>query len=207
MTIHHSPMKVIGLTGGIATGVTTVASMFKELGAEIIEADKIAREVVETGTQPYRKIIETFGREILRADGSIDRKKLGQIVFGDDTARRRLNRITHSAIRRRIEEEIERIRASNPEAIVLIDVPLLLDTTGPDTFDMDGVIVVTAGKDAQVERLMRRDTLSEEDAHRRIAAQRPVEEKATEADWIVRNTGSLEETRRQVVSLWRQLTT
>jgi len=200
-------MRVIGLTGGIATGVTTVASMFKELGAEIIEADKIAREVVEPGTQPYRKIVETFGREILSADGSIDRKKLGQIVFGDDTARRRLNRITHSAIRRRIEEEIERIRGSNPDATVLIDVPLLLDTTGPDTFDMDGVIVVTAAKDAQVERLMLRDTLSEEDAQRRIAAQRPVEEKATEADWIVRNTGSLEETRRQVASLWRQLTT
>ena len=200
-------MRVIGLTGGIATGVTTVASMFKELGAEIIEADKIAREVVEPGTQPYRKIVETFGREILSADGSIDRKKLGQIVFGDDTARRRLNRITHSAIRRRIEEEIERIRGSNPDATVLIDVPLLLDTTGPDTFDMDGVIVVTAAKDAQVERLMLRDTLSEEDAQRRMAAQRPVEEKATEADWIVRNTGSLEETRRQVASLWRQLTT
>jgi len=200
-------MRVIGLTGGIATGVTTVTRMFRELGAIVIEADKIARDVVEPGTEPYGKIVETFGREILSADGSIDRKKLGQIVFGDDTARWRLNRITHSAIRRRIEEEIERIRGSNPDAIVLIDVPLLLDTTGPDTFDMDGVIVVTAAKDAQVERLMRRDTLSEEDAQRRMAAQRPVEEKATEADWIVRNTGSLEETRRQVTSLWRQLTT
>lgn len=200
-------MKVIGITGGIATGVTTVASMFKELGAVMIEADKIAREVVVPGTEPYSKIIETFGREVLNADGTIDRKKLGQIVFADGTARRRLNRITHSEIRRRIEEEIERIRASNPDAIVLLDVPLLLDTTGPDTFDMDGVIVVTAAKDAQIERLMRRDTLPEEDAERRIAAQRPVEEKVAEADWIVRNNGSLEETRRQVESLWRQLTT
>lgn len=200
-------MKVIGLTGGIATGVSTVAQMFRELGAIIIEADKIARDVVEPGTQTYRKIVETFGREVLSADGTIDRKRLGQIVFADDAARRRLNRITHSAIRRRIEEEVERLRESNPDAIVLIDVPLLLDTTGPDTFDMDGVIVVTAAKDAQIERLMRRDTLAEEDAQRRVAAQRPVEEKAMEADWIVRNTGSLEETRRQVVSLWRQLTT
>lgn len=200
-------MKVIGLTGGIATGVSTVAQMFRELGAIIIEADKIARDVVEPGTQTYRKIVETFGREVLSADGTIDRKRLGQIVFADDAARRRLNRITHSAIHRRIEEEVERLRESNPDAIVLIDVPLLLDTTGPDTFDMDGVIVVTAAKDAQIERLMRRDTLAEEDAQRRVAAQRPVEEKAMEADWIVRNTGSLEETRRQVVSLWRQLTT
>ncbi|MGH2425976.1 MAG: dephospho-CoA kinase [bacterium] len=199
-------MKVIGLTGGIATGVTTVASMFKELGAEIIEADKIAREVVEPGTEPYRKIVETFGRGVLNADGTIDRKKLGQIVFADDTARRRLNRITHTAIRYRIDEEVERIRKSDPDAVVLIDVPLLLDTTGPDTFDMDGVIVVTAGKDAQIERLVRRDTLPEEDAQRRVAAQRPVGEKAEEADWIVRNSGSLEETRRQVTSLWRQLT-
>jgi len=200
-------MKVIGLTGGIATGVTTVASMFKELGAEIIEADKIAREVVEPGTEPYRKIVETFGRGVLNADGTIDRKKLGQIVFADDTARRRLNRITHTAIRYRIDEEVERIRKSDPDAVVLIDVPLLLDTTGPDTFDMDGVIVVTAGKDSQIERLVRRDTLPEEDAQRRVAAQRPVGEKAEEADWIVRNSGSLEETRRQVTSLWRQLTT
>lgn len=200
-------MKVIGLTGGIATGVSTVAQMFRELGAIVIEADKIARDVVEPGTQTYRRIVETFGREVLSADGTIDRKRLGQIVFADDSARRRLNRITHSAIRRRIEEEVERLRGSNPDAIVLIDVPLLLDTTGPDTFDMDGVIVVTAAKDAQIERLMRRDTLAEEDAQRRVAAQRPVEEKAMEADWIVRNTGSLEETRRQVVSLWRQLTT
>ncbi len=200
-------MKVIGLTGGIATGVTTVASMFKELGAEIIEADKIAREVVEPGTEPYRKIVETFGRGVLNADGTIDRKKLGQIVFADDTARRRLNRITHTAIRYRIDEEVERIRKSDPDAVVLIDVPLLLDTTGPDTFDMDGVIVVTAGKDSQIERLVRRDTLPEEDAQRRVAAQRPVDEKAEEADWIVRNSGSLEETRRQVTSLWRQLTT
>ncbi|MEX0765786.1 MAG: dephospho-CoA kinase [bacterium] len=199
-------MKVIGLTGGIATGVSTVAQMFRELGAIVIEADKIARDVVEPGTQTYRKIVETFGPEVLSADGTIDRKRLGQIVFADDSARRRLNRITHSAIRRRIEEEVERLRGSNPDAIVLIDVPLLLDTTGPDTFDMDGVIVVTAAKDAQIERLMRRDTLPEEDAQRRVAAQRPVDEKAEEADWIVRNTGSLEETRRQVASLWRQIT-
>ncbi|MGH2360719.1 MAG: dephospho-CoA kinase [bacterium] len=199
-------MKVIGLTGGIATGVSTVAQMFRELGAIIIEADKIARDVVEPGTQTYRRIVETFGPEVLSADGTIDRKRLGQIVFADDAARRRLNRITHSAIRRRIEEEVERLRGSNPDAIVLIDVPLLLDTTGPDTFDMDGVIVVTAAKDAQIERLMRRDTLPEEDAQRRVAAQRPVDEKAEEADWIVRNTGSLEETRRQVASLWRQIT-
>lgn len=199
-------MKIIGLTGGIATGVTTVASMFKELGAVVIEADKIAREVVEPGTEPYRKIVETFGRGVLNADGTIDRKKLGQIVFADDTARRRLNRITHTAIRHRIDEEVERIRKSDSDAVVLIDVPLLLDTTGPDTFDMDGVIVVTAGRDAQIERLVRRDTLPEEDAQRRVAAQRPVDEKAEEADWIVRNSGSLEETRRQVTSLWRQLT-
>lgn len=200
-------MKVIGVTGGIATGVTTVASMFKELGAVVIEADKVAREVVEIGSEPYRKIVETFGRGVLSADGTIDRKKLGQIVFADDTARRRLNRITHPAIRQRIDKEVERIRQSNPDAIVLIDVPLLLDTTGPDTFDMDGVIVVTADRDAQIERLVRRDAVTEEDAHRRVAVQRPVEEKAEEADWIVRNSGSLEETRRQVASLWRQLTT
>lgn len=198
-------MKVIGLTGGIATGVSTVAKIFRELGAIVIEADKIAREVVVPGTDVHRKIVEAFGKEILNPDGTIHRQRLGQIVFTDATARRKLNRITHPSIRRRIQEEVEQIGEQRPDAIVLIDVPLLLDTTGPDTFEMDGVIVVTADGDRQVDRLMNRDGLSREDAERRLAAQRPAAEKAEEADWVVDNSGSVEETRRQVETLWQQL--
>ncbi|MBI2201591.1 MAG: dephospho-CoA kinase, partial [Armatimonadetes bacterium] len=124
-------MKVIGLTGGIATGVSTVAKIFRELGAIVIEADKIAREVVVPGTDVHRKIVEAFGKEILHPDGTIHRQRLGQIVFTDATARRKLNRITHPSIGRRIQEEVEQIGEQRPDAIVLIDVPLLLDTTGP----------------------------------------------------------------------------
>lgn len=199
-------MKVIGLTGGIATGVSTVAAMFQELGAIVIEADKIAREVVEPGTEPYRKIVERFGREVLSPDGTINRRHLGQIVFADAAARRKLNNITHPAIRRRIKEEVERIREQQLEALVLIDVPLLFDTTGPETFDMDGVIAVVADPERQIDRLMARDGFSREEAERRLAAQRPALEKADESDWVIRNAGSKEETRRQVATLWRQLT-
>ncbi|MBI2248058.1 MAG: dephospho-CoA kinase, partial [Armatimonadetes bacterium] len=187
------------------TGVSTVAKIFRELGAIVIEADKIAREVVVPGTDVHRKIVEAFGKEILHPDGTIHRQRLGQIVFTDATARRKLNRITHPSIRRRIQEEVAQIGEQRPDAIVLIDVPLLLDTTGPDTFEMDGVIVVTADGDRQIDRLMNRDGLSREDAERRVAAQRPAAEKAEEADWVVDNSGSVEETRRQVEGLWKKL--
>ncbi len=198
-------MKVIGLTGGIATGVSTVAQMFRELGAVVIEADKIAREVVVPGTDPYRKIVETFGREILTADGTIDRRRLGQVIFADGAARRRLNVITHPAIRRRIAEEVERLREPRPDAVVILDVPLLLDTTGPDSFDMDGVIVVVADPKTQAARLIERDGLSREEVERRLASQRPAAEKAVEAEWVIQNSGSIDETRRQVAALWQRL--
>ncbi len=198
-------MKVIGLTGGIATGVSTVAKMFRELGAVIIEADKIAREVVVPGADSFRKIVETFGREILSADGTIDRRRLGQIIFADGAARRRLNVITHPAIRRRIAEEVERLRETRPDAVVILDVPLLLDTTGPDSFDMDGVIVVVADAKTQAARLIERDGLTREDVERRLASQRPAAEKAAEAEWVIQNSGSIDETRRQVAALWQRL--
>lgn len=198
-------MKVVGLTGGIAAGVSLVAGMFRELGAVVIEADRIAREVVEPGTDVYRQIVEAFGREVVLPDGTLDRRALGSIVFQDPAARRRLNAITHPEIRRRIQEEVERAAAGRPGTVVIIDVPLLLDTAGRDVFDLDGVIVVQATPEQQVSRLMARDGLSEEEALRRLAAQRPVAEKAAEADHVIDNTGSIEETRRQVQSLWASL--
>lgn len=198
-------MKVIGLTGGICTGVSLVAKMFRELGAVVIEADQIARQVVEPGTEAYRKIVEVFGREVVRADGTVDRKRLAAVVFQNDAARRRLNVITHPEIRRRITEEVDRIRDRDPGGILVIDVPLLLDTTGPETFDLDGVIVVFADPELQISRLMARDGLSRQEAVQRLAAQRPVAEKVAEADWVIDNSGSVENTRRQVEALWKKL--
>jgi len=199
-------VKVLGITGGICTGVTLVARMFGELGAVVIEADEVSREVVRPGSDTYRAIVDAFGPDVVGPDGALDRRRLGRIIFDDPAARARLNAITHPAIRRRIRERIARIRQQAPEAVVLVDIPLLLDTSGPDTFDLDGVIVVTASPDQQISRAMRRDGLTGEEARRRLAAQRPVALKAAEADWVIDNSGTVAETRAQVQALWRRLT-
>lgn len=198
-------MKIIGLTGGIAAGVTLVAGMFRDLGAVVIEADRVAREVVAPGTEANRKILAAFGAELALPDGSIDRRRLGQIVFKDAAARRRLNTITHPEIRRRIQEQVERLAAERPDAIVLVDIPLLLDTAARDAFELDGIIVVLATPEQQISRLIARDGLALEEAEQRLASQRPLAEKVTEADWVIDNTGSAEQTRRQVKNLWASL--
>jgi len=197
-------MKVIGLTGGIATGKTLVADVFRKLGAVVIEADKIAREVVEPGAPALEEIARTFGRDVLKADGTLDRGRLATMVFTDESARLRLNAITHPRIRQRITEEVARLRAADPDAVVIIDVPLLLDTAGRDVFQLDGVIVVSADQEAQIHRLITRDGLSRHEALQRLSSQRPVAEKAKEADWVINNSGTEAETRRQVELLWQK---
>lgn len=198
-------MKVIGITGGISAGVSLIAAIFRELGAVVLEADRVAREVVAPGTDAYRRILEVFGRDLVLPDGSLDRRKLGQIVFKDAVARRRLNAITHPEIRRRVQAQIEQMAVERPDAVVLVDIPLLLDTAGRDAFDLDGVIVVLATPEQQISRLIARDGLTLEEAEQRLAAQRPLAEKATEADWVIDNTGTIERTRSQVEALWNEL--
>ena len=198
-------MKVIGLTGGIASGVTLVARILRDLGARVIEADQVSREVVRPGTDAFRAVVDAFGPGVVASDGTLDRQRLGHIIFEDPAARARLNTITHPAIRRRIWDEIEEIRRAAPDATVVVDIPLLLDTAGPETFDLDGVIVVSATPDLQLSRMMARDGLSREEAQRRLDAQRPVALKAADADWVIDNTGTIEETRGQVRRLWDDL--
>lgn len=198
-------MKLIGLTGGIAAGTSTVAEMLRALGAVVIEADEIAREVVEPEAEVYRRIVEAFGRAVLHPDGTLDRKHLAALIFADPDARRRLNAITHPEIRRRIREQIEQVRARDLNAVLVIDIPLLLDTAGPEAFDLDGVMVVQATPELQIVRLMTRDGLSRDEARHRLAAQRPVAEKAAKADWVIDNTGTIDQTRRQVEKLWEAL--
>lgn len=198
-------MKVIGITGGISAGVSLIAAIFRELGAVVLEADRVAREVVAPGTDAYRRILEVFGRDLVLPDGSLDRRKLGQIVFKDAVARRRLNAITHPEIRRRVQAQIEQMAVEHPDAVVLVDIPLLLDTAGRDAFDLDGVIVVLATPEQQISRLIARDGLTLEEAEQRLAAQRPLAEKALEADWVIDNTGTVERTRSQVEALWNEL--
>jgi dephospho-CoA kinase len=198
-------VKVYGLTGGIATGTSTVAQMFRELGAIVIEADQVGRELVVPGSEPLKKIAEIFGPKILAKDGTLDRKKLADIIYKDEMSRRRLNALLHPVIRRRILQEIERLRDEQPDAIVIVDVPLLLDTTGPEAYELDGVIVVSTDRATQIKRLRSRDKMSAEDAERRLGAQRAVAEKAEDADWVIDNSGSEEETRRQVDMMWEEL--
>jgi dephospho-CoA kinase len=196
-------VKVIGLTGGIASGKSTVAAVLRELGAHVISADEVAREVVAPGSEALAEIAAAFGPEVLRPDGTLDRRAVAERVFRDAEARRTLNAITHPRIRRRIAERVAEVGARAPDAIVVVDLPLLLDTAPRDAYALDGVVVVYADEAVQVARLAARDGLAVQEARRRLGAQRPVREKLAEATWVIDNSGPREATRRQVEALWR----
>jgi dephospho-CoA kinase len=200
------PGKVIGLTGGIASGKSLVAGIFRELGAHVIDADAVAREVAAPGTDALSEIVETFGPSALQADGTLDRKLLASRIFSDPQARARLNAITHPRIRRRIAEMIESLRAARPESIILVDIPLLLDAAPRDAYPLDGIAVVAVDEATQRARLIARDRVTEAAARQRLQSQRPLREKIPLADWVIDNSGPPEATRRQVEALWRTWT-
>lgn len=188
-------MITIGLTGGIATGKSTVSNILRQHGARIIDADQIAREVVEPGQPAWEKIVSYFGQDILLPDNTIDRKRLGKIVFADATARQALNSFTHPAIINRIREILDGWR-DDAGVLAVVDAPLLLEA-GME-FLVDEVWVVATSTEIQLERLMRRDKLSREEALQRLAAQMPLAEKISRATRVIDNSGSLAETTRQV---------
>ena len=192
----------IGLTGGVASGKSTVASALRTLGAAIVDADAIAREVARPGGPAYRDVVEAFGPSVVRPDGTLDRKALAARVFGDAAARRRLNALTHPHIRRRMVEEAARLAAPGGPPVIVFDIPLLLDTTDGRDLDLDGIVVVYADPETRVRRMMDRDGLCEEEGRRRLAAQVPLEQKVARADWVVDNSGAAEATRAQVDRLW-----
>jgi len=199
--------RVVGLTGGLASGKSAVAAVLRDLGAHVISADAIAREIVTPGAAALREIAEAFGPEIVGADGRLDRARLAARVFADPAARARLNAITHPRIRKRMRDEVDRLaRTLPPQAVIILDIPLLLDTASRLDYPLEGVVVVGVDEATQAERLQRRDGLSAEEARRRLGAQRPLREKVAEADWMIDNSGTPEETRRQVEALWRRLT-
>ncbi|MDR7419137.1 MAG: dephospho-CoA kinase [Armatimonadota bacterium] len=197
-------MRVVGLTGGLASGKSAVSVMFRDLGAVLIDADAIAREVVAPGSPVLREIAAAFGPSVIAPDGSLDRRAMAERIFRDPAARRTLNAITHPAIRRRIADAVEAVRRAQPDAIVVIDIPLLLDTAPADAYGLDGVVVVYVDEATQAARLSARDHLTPADARARLAAQRPLREKLPDATWVIDNSGSLEDTRRQVDALWRR---
>lgn len=199
-------MKVIGLTGGIASGKSLVAGFLRELGAIVIDADVIAREVVEPGTEAWREIVEAFGEEFLLPSGHLDRKKLARKIFQDPAARETLEAITHPRIRKRMLEEVERQRSFGDSCrrVIVLDIPLLFETGRPP--GLDGVIVVYADEEILLERLIARDGIPREEAELRLRAQMPLREKVRLADWVIDNNGPPEATRAQVEALWRELT-
>lgn len=189
-------MLTIGLTGGIASGKSTVSMEFQKLGAVIIDADQIARELIHPHKPLWREIIAYFGKEIQKEDLNIDRYKLGEKVFSDETERAVLNRMIHPEIKREIDRRLKEIGKERPDALVLVDAALLIET---GTFrEMDRIIVVSASKKNQIRRLMDRDSLTVEGAKRRISTQTPLREKRKYADYVINTDGSLEEIRKQV---------
>jgi dephospho-CoA kinase len=197
-------MKLVALTGGIASGKSTVARMLQELGAEVVDADALAREVVSPGSPALREVVAAFGEEFLLPTGELDRRKLAEVVFSDPQARARLNAIVHPRVRDRMREEVERIRRQRPDAVVVLDVPLLFDVPLPELEGLPAVVVY-ASPQTQLRRLVERDGLSPEQARRRLAAQRPLREKLARARWVVDNDGDPAHTARQVRGLWEEL--
>lgn len=189
---------VIGLTGGIASGKSTVAHMFQKRGITVVDADVIAKEAVEKGMPAYRKIAETFGAGVLLDNGGIDRKKLGELVFQNEDKRMQLNAIVHPEVRKTmIKERDKAIQAR--ERFVVLDIPLLYES-GLEHLT-DKVLVVWVPKELQLERLMERNSLSEKEALNRIHAQLSLDEKKKKADAVIDNSGSLKDTETQLHQL------
>lgn len=192
----------IGLTGGIATGKSTVARLLTERGAILIDLDGIAREVVEPGQPSLDRIAERFGQAVLNENGTLDRKKLGSIVFADPEERKALEQILHPAIRAVMKERMAFHETADPHKLVVVDVPLLFESKLESYFQE--IMVVYVPGDEQLERLMKRDNLSEEEAKKRLEAQMDIEDKKKRADILIDNSGSLACTEQQIERFWRE---
>lgn len=180
-------MRLVGLTGGIATGKSTFAALLRARGVPVVDADALARAAVAPGTPALAEIARTFGPAVIAEDGTLDRPRMAALVFADTDARRRLEAITHPAVRRLVEEETARLAAGGHD-LAFYDVPLLFEV-GLER-DLDSVVVVHAPRSVQRERLALRDGLGPADADARLAAQMDVDEKAARADFVIENTGS-----------------
>lgn len=191
----------IGLTGGIATGKSTVSRLLAERGAAIIDADVIAREIMEPGHPVLAAVSERFGPGVLNTDGTLNRKKLGEIVFSNPEERKALEALTHPAIRAEMKQRMEELEAADSHRLVVADIPLLYES-GLDPL-YERIMVVYVPREVQLTRLMLRDGLSKEAAEQRINAQMDIEIKKERADILIDNSGGLEETKRQIDDFWR----
>lgn len=190
----------LGLTGGIASGKSTVSRIFAELGAIIIDSDLLAREVVAPGTDGLDEVVKAFGEEVLTATGEMDRAKVGAIVFADPSRRKVLEQIIHPRV---FQRALEIDGSAGEHDVVINDIPLLVETNQADRFD--AVVVVDVPTELQVERMVRDRGMSVEEAEGRIAAQATREQRLAVATYVVENTGSLEDLRKRVEQVWEQL--
>lgn len=196
-------LTVAGLTGGIASGKTTVAGMLAETGAIIVDADRIAHQVVQPGREAWEAVRQRFGDEILQPDGALDREKLGHLVFHNQALKEDLERIVHPFVFRQMAATLQKLAAEQPGAVVILDIPLLIESGLHNILPL--TVLVHVPEAVQRERLIRRDGLADAAALARIQAQIPIDAKRTHADVIIDNAGSLAATRRQVAALHRRL--
>ncbi len=194
---------IIGLTGAIASGKSLVADEFEKLGAKIIDADIIAREVIRSGEETFKTVVNEFGNNILTETGEIERGALADIVFNDCEKLTRLNQITHPEIIKRILDRIEEIRAESPDALIVLDAPLLIEVGLHEK--VDRVVVVYVDETTLVERIIERDKLNPEEAAKRLSCQMPLKAKIEYADYVIYNKATIEETLKQVGEIFADI--
>ena len=196
---------IIGLTGGIVSGKSTVAKMFQKLGAKIIDADRIGHEVILPNKPAWRKLIKSFGKGILKEDLTIDRKKLGNLVFNDIKLLKKLNEITHPEIKKIIIKEINKFKDDNRlyNKIMIIDAPLIYEASMD--YLMEKIILVQLNEKEQIKRLAVRNIFTREESLKRINSQIPNKEKTEKADYIINNNNSVEKTKEQVIKIWQEI--
>lgn len=199
-------MVVLGLTGGIGSGKSRVAELLARLGAAVISADQVARDVTRPCRPAYHEIVDRFGPGVVLPDGTLDRRALARQVFADPKARRRLEEITHPEIRREMGRRLGELRAAgDPPPAAVLEVPLLFEAGGREAYGCDEVWVVYAPEEVRIARVMARDGLSRDEVLARLRAQLPLEEKVRRADTVIDNSGAWEETERQVRAAWDRL--
>ncbi|PZE84252.1 dephospho-CoA kinase [Curtobacterium sp. MCBD17_032] len=199
-------MRIIGLTGGIAAGKSTVSRRFAEHGAVVVDADQLARDAVAPGSAGLAAVRERFGPAVVTADGALDRPALGSIVFADPAARKDLEGITHPEVWRLAQERFDAAAAADPDALVVYDVPLLAEAAGSRPLRFDAVVVVDAPAAVRVDRLVGHRGMSRADAERRVAAQASDADRLALADHVVDATGSVADTIRSADEVWARLT-
>jgi len=196
-------MLLVGLTGGIASGKSLVARVFKDLGAHLVDADRIVHNLLEPDQKAGQEVLDYFGKELLLPDGRINRRKLGEIVFNDAEKRAWLNRCLHPRVFETYQAQVRQVRSRFPGTIVVLDAALLIETGYHRK--MDRVVVVYAEPEQQLERLISRDLFTKEEALARIQSQMPLAEKRGHADYIIDNTGSRENTEQQARKVYARL--